>query len=161
MAASGDPGNTGPAAMDKGRYLDSWKDIATYLGRNVRTCRNWERDHGLPIHRLDDSPKSRVFAYTGEIDAWRETKGRLPENGAFEGASPPATVTMRRSMRTWIVAGLVAAPLLATAVPVLVMSRLRPVHESSVKRFTVKVEPGLWLDGLRRAQRGSGRAGRP
>lgn len=138
--------------MDKGRYLDSWKDIAAYLGRNVRTCRNWERDHGLPIHRLDDSPKSRVFAYTGEIDAWRETKGRLPENGAVDGTLRPATVTMRRSARTWLAAGLVAGPLLAVLATVLVMSRLRPAPERPVGRFAIKVEPGLWLDGLRRAQ---------
>jgi len=32
--------------MDKGKYLDSWKEISAYLGRNIRTCRNWEQDFG-------------------------------------------------------------------------------------------------------------------
>ncbi|RPJ00552.1 MAG: tetratricopeptide repeat protein, partial [Candidatus Aminicenantes bacterium] len=49
--------------MDKGRILESWKEIAAHLNRNVRTCQMWERDHGLPVHRLDGSPKARVFAY--------------------------------------------------------------------------------------------------
>jgi adenylate cyclase len=65
--------------MDKGKYLDSWKEISAYLGRNIRTCQIWERELGLPVHRLDVSPKARVFAYTGELDAWRDKKGRLPD----------------------------------------------------------------------------------
>ena len=32
--------------------LDSWKVIAAYLGRGVRTVQRWERDEGLPVHRL-------------------------------------------------------------------------------------------------------------
>ena len=61
---------------EKGRYLDSWKEIAAYLGRNIRTCWLWERELGMPVHRLDGSPKARVFAWTGEIDAWREARGQ-------------------------------------------------------------------------------------
>lgn len=71
--------------MDKGRILDSWKEIASYVGRNVRTCQNWERELGLPVHRLDGSPKSRVFAYTTELDSWREEKGRLADHAGTGG----------------------------------------------------------------------------
>lgn len=42
--------------------LDSWKEIAAYLGRSEKTCRRLEKDLGLPVHRLEDSPKARVFA---------------------------------------------------------------------------------------------------
>jgi len=59
---------------DRGGILESWKEIAAHLKRNVRTCQLWERDHGLPIHRLDGSPKARVFAYPGELDRWFEEK---------------------------------------------------------------------------------------
>ena len=31
--------------------LDSWKEIAAYLNRGVRTVRRWEREEGLPVHR--------------------------------------------------------------------------------------------------------------
>lgn len=50
--------------------LDSWKEIATYLDRSEKTCRRLEKELGLPVHRLEDSPKARVFAYKDEIDLW-------------------------------------------------------------------------------------------
>jgi|GEM_PF-3349093 len=52
--------------------LDSWKEISSYLERSEKTCRKWERDFNLPIHRLEDSPKARVFAYTDELNKWWE-----------------------------------------------------------------------------------------
>src|SRR4030042_1045970 len=51
--------------------LESWKEISTYLKRSVKTCRRLAKELGLPVHRLEDSPKARVFAYKEEIDRWR------------------------------------------------------------------------------------------
>src|SRR5690348_16700648 len=48
--------------------LDSWKEIAAYLKRGVRTVQRWERSGGLPVHRLDG--QGSVFAYKPELDAW-------------------------------------------------------------------------------------------
>jgi len=31
--------------------LDSWKDVAAYLKRDVSTVQRWERREGLPVHR--------------------------------------------------------------------------------------------------------------
>jgi len=51
--------------------LTCWKEIAAYLGRDIRTCLRWEKNFGLPIHRLDPvSEKARVFAYRDELAAW-------------------------------------------------------------------------------------------
>jgi TolB-like protein len=51
--------------------LDSWKDISDYLERDVRTCRRWEAELGLPVNRINaDSTHSKVFAYKSEIDQW-------------------------------------------------------------------------------------------
>jgi hypothetical protein len=55
---------------EKKKKLDSWKEIAAYLDRDVRTVQRWERKKGLPVHRLDDSKRSRVFSYSDEIDNW-------------------------------------------------------------------------------------------
>ena len=54
---------------DPGPRLNSWKQIARHLGRDVRTVRRWERnDVGMPVHRV---PGGRsVFAYTRELDTW-------------------------------------------------------------------------------------------
>lgn len=50
--------------------LDSWKEIADYLGRNVRTAIRWEKDRGLPVHRIPGGQRHAVYAYRHEIDAW-------------------------------------------------------------------------------------------
>jgi TolB-like protein/thioredoxin-like negative regulator of GroEL len=53
--------------------LDSWKEIAAYLSRGVRTVRRWEREEGLPVHRQVHRILGSVYAYRSEIDAWRKT----------------------------------------------------------------------------------------
>jgi len=65
---------TGRGARVEGRILESWKEIAGYLRRTPKTCQRWERELGLPIHRLDGSPKASVFAYQGELDRWLNDK---------------------------------------------------------------------------------------
>jgi hypothetical protein len=60
--------------MEDRQVLESWKEISAHLRRGVRTCQNWEHDLGLPIHRLDGTPKARVFAYADELDRWIEEK---------------------------------------------------------------------------------------
>ncbi len=55
----------------QGRRLESWKEIAAYLGRDVTTVRRWERREGLPVHRLLHTKLGSVYAYTTELDAWR------------------------------------------------------------------------------------------
>jgi Tol biopolymer transport system component len=50
--------------------LDSWKEIASYLKRGVRTVQRWEHIAGLPVHRLGQDRQSSVFAYKAELDAW-------------------------------------------------------------------------------------------
>jgi TolB-like protein/Tfp pilus assembly protein PilF len=59
---------------EQGQLLSSWKEISTYLGRTIRTCQRLEAAMGLPVHRLDGSPKAHVFAYKKELDAWLAQK---------------------------------------------------------------------------------------
>ena len=56
----------------RGRRLESWKEIAAYLGRDVTTVRRWERREGLPVYRIHHSKLGSVYAYTMELDAWRD-----------------------------------------------------------------------------------------
>ena len=48
--------------------LGSWKEIANYLGKGVRTVQRWERYSGLPIHRPSGSSKGVVIAFPAELD---------------------------------------------------------------------------------------------
>jgi hypothetical protein len=50
--------------------LNSWKQIAQYLGRGVRTVERWEKELGLPVRRPRNHPCSAVFAIPTELDEW-------------------------------------------------------------------------------------------
>lgn len=50
--------------------LNSWKEIAAYLGRGVRTVQRWECDAGLPVHRPKGKDRSAVLALKSEVDEW-------------------------------------------------------------------------------------------
>lgn len=53
-----------------GERFDSWKSIASYLGRDTRTAIRWEKLRGLPVHRVPGGNRQGVFAYRRELDAW-------------------------------------------------------------------------------------------
>jgi TolB-like protein/Tfp pilus assembly protein PilF len=57
--------------------LDSWKDIAAYLKRDIRTAQLWEKKEGLPVHRHTHTTRASVYAYAAEIDVWQ--KNRRPQ----------------------------------------------------------------------------------
>jgi TolB-like protein/lipoprotein NlpI len=50
--------------------LDSWKEIAAYLNKEVRTVQRWEKSLGLPVRRLVQGKQGTVFAYKLDLDAW-------------------------------------------------------------------------------------------
>lgn len=70
--------------------LDSWKEIAAYLGRGVTTVQRWEQEERLPIHRLAHAKKGSVFAFKSELDAWRAT--RTSSAPSVSVAEPESTV---------------------------------------------------------------------
>lgn len=55
--------------------LDSWKEIAEYLGRDVRTVIRWEQEKKLPVHRVPGGKRQAVFSFASEIDAWLKSEG--------------------------------------------------------------------------------------
>lgn len=59
------------------RRLDSWKEVADYIGRDVRTATRWEAQ-GMPLHRVPGGKGTSVFGFTDEIDAWMA--GGRPES---------------------------------------------------------------------------------
>lgn len=54
--------------------LQSWKEIAAYLKRGVRTAQRWERCAGLPVRRPRAGDRSPVFAFPSEIDQWMHSR---------------------------------------------------------------------------------------
>jgi hypothetical protein len=58
--------------MERHTILNSWKEIAVYMGRAVRTVQRWERECDFPVHRPRGKKRSAVFALSREIDTWLE-----------------------------------------------------------------------------------------
>lgn len=77
--------------------LNSWKEIANYLGRGVRTVQRWERDLRLPVHRPKGKDRSAVLAFPEELDKWlQQTPVRSAEMFAgFQPARREATAPTR------------------------------------------------------------------
>ena len=61
------------------RYLSSWKEIAQYFGRGVRTVQRWEAMLGLPVRRPHGRSRSAVMAITDELDEWLSRARLRPE----------------------------------------------------------------------------------
>jgi len=64
--------------------LDSWKQIALYMGRGVTTVQRWEQEEQLPIRRLPHAKKGSVFAFKRELDAWRAKRAEIRTSGGPE-----------------------------------------------------------------------------
>ena len=76
------------ASEQQGRRLDSWKEIADYLGRDVRTVIRWEKERGLPVRRLPGGKRQSVFAFASEIDAWLQRQDNVSEVSASRSGIP-------------------------------------------------------------------------
>lgn len=87
---------TNSPAVTSGDRLDSWKDIAAYLGRNERTVRRWEAREGLPVHRLVHEKRGSIYAYRSELDAWlssrKQESGGGEESRPLDARSPDAAI---------------------------------------------------------------------
>jgi hypothetical protein len=56
--------------VQRPRFLSGWKDIASYLGKGVRTVQRYEREFALPVRRPAGKSTGSVVATTAELDAW-------------------------------------------------------------------------------------------
>ena len=94
------------------KVLQSWKEIATFLGVTVRSVQRWESS-GLPVYRQGDGRKARVFAYPDELKQWLEAGDLREREPAGEAVTaplespPPRYRTPRKAW--WASAGVAVA----------------------------------------------------
>lgn len=117
-------------ASRRDRRLNDWKEIAAFFGRDERTVRRWERQRGLPVHRISGGARNLVFAYTDELEQWLRGDAAAPaeapstETAAAESDEMPRVPSAdadrasqlpnsRRNRQALVIAGAVA--LLAVA----------------------------------------------
>lgn len=92
--------------------LDSWKEIAAYLHRDVTTVQRWEKREGMPVHRHLHDRMGSVYAFSSELDAWSTgRRQRLDEIEDAPKADPPLVAEADHppsripGARTWLVMG--------------------------------------------------------
>ena len=92
--------------------LDSWKDIAAYLQRDVSTVQRWEKREGMPVHRHVHDKQGSVYGFRSELDGWRARASHL---------TPPMPTEKRQTPRRLAVA---AAALIAVGAILIVSLRV-------------------------------------
>lgn len=117
--------------------MDSWKEIAEYLGRDVRTAIRWE-SQGLPVHRIPGGRGTSVFALSNEIDAWM-----LGRPGAPPADVQPTRVAVPPSRRraTTRIVTLVAVCLLVLSLVPAAFGLRRAAGADKIASLRVSVTP--------------------
>jgi len=124
--------------------LDSWKEIAAYLSRDVTTVQRWEKREGMPVHRHLHDRMGSVYASRAELDAWTRSRNpRAAQENENNGSSPrvaeeptrPSPVTNSR----WFLQRRVLLGLVLVLVALAAALRLGPRRTVSLPFATVKI----------------------
>jgi tetratricopeptide (TPR) repeat protein len=126
--------------------LDSWKDIAAYLQRDVTTVQRWEKREGMPVHRHVHEKLGSIYAFRSELDSWSRSRAMrsqapdavVPPNTAADSAiasltsDPASGETARRAALNlpYRLAGVAAIVLVVIALVVL-FARMRSTNGAS------------------------------
>jgi len=100
---------TAPSVGPPEDRLDSWKEIAAYLNRDVTTVQRWEKREGMPVHRHVHDRMGSVYASRAELDAWARGRNlraaQENENEApplLAAAPPQPAVSISQSKWTFV-----------------------------------------------------------
>jgi TolB-like protein len=118
---SGTPDRTSPEPLNPSTTdrLDSWKEIASYLKRSVRTVHRWEADQGLPVHRHLHQSSGTVYAFKHELDRWWASR-RVELESTAAGAQDTRDAEGRpavRARRTWWITVSAGVAAVAVVIP--------------------------------------------
>ena len=111
----GDPSlGTPPSVRPSEDRLDSWKEIAAYLNRDVTTVQRWEKREGMPVHRHLHDRMGSVYAFRAELDAWARGRNlRAEQEHGNEVPSPNPSAAPRTAMLTSLIRWRFIVPLVA------------------------------------------------
>jgi len=113
-----EPPSPGPAPpIEPEDRLDSWKEIAAYLRRDVTTVQRWEKREGMPVHRHLHDRIGSVYALRAELDEWARSR-RIPPAGPASMRPEPEPKTADGPVARWprvrVLAAVAAVVALAT-----------------------------------------------
>lgn len=109
MAGSPSPDSSSAVGRSPDDRLDSWKEIAAYLRRDVTTVQRWEKREGMPVHRHLHDKTGSVYAFKTDLDAWARTRSQAlvaePDVESVTNTStqpPPIPALRRRRWGAWV-----------------------------------------------------------
>jgi len=122
--------------------LDSWKEIATYVKRDVTTVQRWEKREGMPVHRHLHDKRGSVYAFSSELDAWLQTRRQQLEEEERESQTALVTegltgVRQPPRARHWLVLCSAVALLLAGVAYIIIRNRQRPAPRPQITSIAV------------------------
>jgi Tol biopolymer transport system component len=134
--------------------LDSWKEIAAYLKRDVTTVQRWEKRESMPVHRHLHDKLGSVYAFRSELDAWARRRTAQPTNGGpidlpVTPTAPDTTPAPVRATRVWLAAALVSVAVTVAVVAMLWFQRRPTFWSNSV--LDLPIEAVTDFDGLEQA----------
>lgn len=95
-----------PESADR---IESWKEIASFLRRDVRTVQRWEKPEGLPVHRHMHGERGTVYAYPRELEEWwKRRKPHLDVESKDTAIEWQEAVASGRLLPRWIPLGVLA-----------------------------------------------------
>jgi TolB-like protein/tetratricopeptide (TPR) repeat protein len=148
--------------------LDSWKEIASYVKRDVSTVQRWEKREGMPIHRHVHDKRGSIYAFGSELDAWLQSRKlsleeeEKEEDKKHHGAETRADAegdhrpSQTWGVRRWLVLAGVAAVALISVTYILTRSHAVNATGPKIKSLAVlplrnfSGDPGqqYFVDGL-------------
>ena len=87
-----------PQSPESEAPLEGWKEIASYLKRDVTTAKRWEKNEGLPVRRHQHQARSSVYAYPSELDTWLATRQPTTELAASWYRRPASALAMAAAL---------------------------------------------------------------
>jgi TolB-like protein/Tfp pilus assembly protein PilF len=127
-----------------GKRLDSWKEIAAYLSRDVTTVQRWEKREGMPVHRHLHDKRGSVYALTKELDGWIQSRRSRVDDPTLEPETEilqplpviPITIPARQT-RLWLALAAVVCICLTVAAWLLFRHRTNPSVEPRIHSLAV------------------------
>ena len=133
------------------RILDSWKEIALYLQRDVTTVQRWEKHEGMPVHRHLHHKRGSVYALSSELDAWLQSRKLRFEEVQQPALKAPADSDGQQTTvsggRRWFVLSAAAVVLVALLTLAYIAARSRAGYAGRPKIRSLAVLPLQNLSG--------------
>jgi len=127
--------------------LDSWKEVASFFRREVRTVQLWEKSEGLPVRRQQHKKLGSVYAYRRELEAWWAARSAIH---ATSSELNVAQISRGSPARTLVDDGDDVCRIITYTFETIHPSPDRGAQQQSVERFAEGLKNDLVIELVKR-----------